>query len=375
MTGAARLRAFVVSLAFASLPSIAHAMPPFAQAYGVSCQLCHTQVPALNSYGRYVQRTGYASLDPHTLRRAFPIWVGESVNLDSTDGTNPNKLIAGNVAIHAVGFLGDDVSYHLHTWITQNNQAGGVDTLWLAYNNLLHRNAHLYVGKIESPGPSAFSQWMDLSAFATPEITVGEHAYQLDANRWGAKLNYVRNAIDLEAGWFGSGEDLGGVSNFTNAIDKTFQWQAAYQPPTQPWGIGYVGARGSWPLSDGTMDQYVAAMLYAQRDPLRGFPGMLAMYQTAHDANAAPGVGPASSHAASFEVYEPFLRDDRAMLSLRKELTNDGLGTYQQSGIVDLSYRLGPFLRFYAEGAMAQNSTPSWRYMLWWTTPVRGTMP
>ena len=34
----------------------AQAMPPFAQAYGVSCSLCHTQVPALNAYGRYIQR-------------------------------------------------------------------------------------------------------------------------------------------------------------------------------------------------------------------------------------------------------------------------------------------------------------------------------
>ena len=54
----------------------AQAMPPFAQAYGVSCSLCHTQVPGLNAYGRYVQRTGYASLDPNVLRRALPVWIG-----------------------------------------------------------------------------------------------------------------------------------------------------------------------------------------------------------------------------------------------------------------------------------------------------------
>ncbi len=372
----ATIARFLTAVAFVlALPVAARAMPPFAQAYGVNCSLCHTQVPALNSYGRYVQRTGYASLDPHVLRHAFPFWVGESANLDSTDSVNPNKITLGNLAIHAVGFLGDDVSYHLHTWITQDNQPGGVDTLWLAYNNLLHRDGHLMVGKIESPGPSAFSQWMDLSAFTTPEITVGEHAYELDANRWGAKLNYVHKALELDAGWLGSGEDLGGVSQFSNSIDKTFLWQALYAPPTQPWGVGYVGSRGSWPLSDGNFDQYYSTMFYAQRDPLNGFPGFLIMYQVANDGNAAPGVGPATSHASTFELMEPFMHDQRAMLSLRKEMTNDGLGTYQQTGVVDLSYRLGPYLRFYAESGMAQNQTPSWRYMLWWTTPLRGPIP
>ncbi|HEX5275496.1 MAG TPA: hypothetical protein VFW34_09505 [Candidatus Rubrimentiphilum sp.] len=43
----------------------ADAMPPFAQAYGVDCNTCHTMVPALNSYGRYIQRTGFAALDSH----------------------------------------------------------------------------------------------------------------------------------------------------------------------------------------------------------------------------------------------------------------------------------------------------------------------
>lgn len=368
-----RTGGFLIVIA-AMLSPAARAMPPFAQAYGVSCQLCHTQVPALNAYGRYVQRTGYASLDPHALRRSFPFWIGESANLDSTDGTNPNKIVVGNVAIHGVGYIGDDITYHMHTWITQNNQPGGVDTLWLAYNNLLHRDGHLFVGKIESPGPSAYSQWMDLSPFSTPENTVGEHVYQLDANRWGAKFNYTRKAWSLNAAWLGSGEDLGGVSNFSNTIDKTFLWQVEYAPAVQPWVFGYVGSRGSWPLSDGTFDQYASTLFYAQRDPLRGFPGFLAQYQVGHDANAGPGFGGATSRGTTIELMEPFLRD-RFMLSLRKEYTDDGLGTTLQSGAVDLSYRLGPYLRLYAESGMAQNSTPSWRYMLWWTTPLRGTMP
>ncbi|MBV9438853.1 MAG: hypothetical protein JOZ24_02555, partial [Candidatus Eremiobacteraeota bacterium] len=35
----------------------ADALPTFAQAYGVDCSACHTSIPALNAYGRYVQST------------------------------------------------------------------------------------------------------------------------------------------------------------------------------------------------------------------------------------------------------------------------------------------------------------------------------
>ncbi len=45
----------------------AQAMPNFAQAYGIPCSYCHIQIPALNAYGRWVQRTGYAGLNPHVL--------------------------------------------------------------------------------------------------------------------------------------------------------------------------------------------------------------------------------------------------------------------------------------------------------------------
>ena len=49
----------------------ARAMPNFAQAYGIKCSECHIQIPALNAYGRYVQRTGFAALNPHVLRRSL----------------------------------------------------------------------------------------------------------------------------------------------------------------------------------------------------------------------------------------------------------------------------------------------------------------
>jgi len=53
----------------------AMATPVFAQAYGLGCTACHTQMPELNAFGRYVQRTGYAALNPKALQHAVPVFL------------------------------------------------------------------------------------------------------------------------------------------------------------------------------------------------------------------------------------------------------------------------------------------------------------
>lgn len=363
------------TLAFVALGmTAARAMPPFAQAYGVDCNTCHTQVPMLNAYGRYVQRTGYASLDPHVLRRAFPVWVGEQVNYDSSSGNY--KPQAGNVALHAVGAIGNDFTYHAQQWIWANNGAGDVDTLWVAYNNLLHRDGHLFVGKIESPGPSGYSMWTDIQPFSTPEMVTGEHTYELDANRWGAKLNYIHNNLDAEAGWLGNADGWSGASDFINT-EKTFVYKVAYANATNPFEIGYLGSNGTVAVSTG-IDQYSSYGGYAQRDPVGPVPGFLVLYLRGSDSNPGadgngnqlPGTHP---DGLTTEVYQSFF-NQRLLLAARKEWQNDGLGNGTQSGVVDMSYRFAKYLRAYTEVYMTQNATPAWRYYLWWTVPVTRTV-
>src|SRR5579862_9420824 len=343
----------------------ADAMPPFAQAYGVKCNVCHTQVPALNTYGRYVQRTGYASLDPHVLTRALPIWVGEAATYDTGSGTYKTQI--GNLAVHAVGPIGDDITYHFQQWIIDGDQAGNVDTIWFAYNNLLHRDGHLFAGLIEAPAPSPFSQWMDLSGFASAEMVVGEHAFALDGNRWGAKFNYVRGALDVEAGWLYNDNGWSGSSAFINT-DKTFQYRVAYADPQKPLEGGIYGSRGSVPLAEGGFDQYWSLSSYVQRDPVKGLPGVFMVYQIGLDGNPAYNLGSAGSNAATIELYQPLL--DHGVFSVRKEWTNDGLGNLVQSGVLDFNYQIARYLHAYVEESFASHTQPQWRYMLWWTTPV-----
>ncbi len=367
--------ALIAAALMLATSTAASAMPPFAQAYGMKCEVCHIQVPALNSFGRYIQRTGYAELDAHTLHRSPPFWIGEAATYshNSQDSSSP-RIELGNLALHAAGALDANTTFHLQQWIVQNGQPGGIDTAWFTFNNLFHRNGHLFVGKMPGTTASPLSQWFDIASFATPELTVGEHVYQNDGNRWGSKFIFVKNSLDAEVGYFAADGDLSGIGKYSQDVEKTFQWRLAHANPVQPLEYGIMGARGSFPLAEGGFDQYSSFTPYVQRDPVGRFPGIFAMYQMGVDGNAGQDalgnpLGAARSNAATIELYEPI--GDKALIAFRKEFQNDGLGTRTQSGNIDFTYHFAPYLHLYLESAMAQNATPTWNYMLWWTMPLQ----
>ncbi len=390
---AARVRFAVTAIGIAAfsvaLTASASAMPMFAKAYGLKCSACHTMVPALNAYGRYVQRTGYASLRRDVLDTTSPVWLGEQFNGDSTGGVSANSptftTSFGNAAIHAAGYVAPDVTYHVQQWLLQNDQTGGsLDTLWFTYNNLFHRDGHLFLGKLESPGPSPFSQWFDLSPLQTPEILVGEHQYQTDGNRWGTKVTYVRGPLDAEAGWLLGSANIIGASDFSPApgTDKTFQWKLARARGDQPLEYGAYGTLGSFIVSTGAADHYTTFAGYVQEDPsASGLPGVLLTYQVGNDSNPGLDVlgnqlGRANSHAYSAEIYEP-LFNNGAVLGVRSDLTDDGLGTTTHFGNIDLAFQLPhlPHFHAYVEAGLSGHSSnpsggPDYRWTLWWTTPL-----
>ena len=373
IVGAAFAVAFVIESARPT-----EAMPPFAQAYGINCEVCHASIPALNDYGRYVQRTGYASLDAGTMHGVNPFWVQEAGTWDTQNATYPHKIIFGNLNVQAAAYIGSDLTLHAQQWVVNGNEPGFTDTLWLTYNNLLHRDGHLTVGKLEVPAPSPFSMWFELSGFAPPSMTVGEHVYELSTNRWGAKLGYVRPGYLVEAGYTGPGGNPNNAFSFTPTTDKTFQYRAAYARPDKPFEAGLYGAAGSWPLSDGTFDHYASYTPYVEMDPQHGIPGLFAMYASNHDANAGPGFGPVSSHGYTLDLFEPFL-ENRIMLGTRYEGTFDGFGTNIHYGYVDLGVMLARrvsggnahALMLNGEVNMVSGTTaPGWRAQLQYNTTI-----
>jgi hypothetical protein len=376
LAGAFSLAAAVLVLSRAP----AAAMPNFAQAYGVDCSQCHTTVPTLNAYGRFVQRSQYAYLDAQVMKKAFPGWVGYQANYDSqAPAPDTHKTIFGNVAVHADGLADDNWSYHVQQWLESDNQGGGLDTMWLSYNNLFKHNGYIELGKLEVPAPSPYSMWFEIAPFATPEMTVGEHTYQLDANRWGAKVGYLHEPVNVEVAYVGSDADLNGATDYVPGNGKSLQYRAALLRPKNPLEVGVYGAAGTFPISDGLTDRFSAIAGYVQRDPTRGVPGVLLVYQSTHDNYPFAGAtAPATGHGYTIDVYQPIIKND-VVIGFRREMTDDGLGNVTHYGNIDLTVQLAKYLRLYTEVGLSGSNpgngvdrigTPAWRAYVWWTMPV-----
>jgi hypothetical protein len=371
---------------FLVTPRATQAMPEFAQATGLQCGACHTVVPLLNAFGRAVQNSGYSVLDRHDLAKTFPIWIDESLQFDSTAGagTGTPRYDFGNLALHGIGYAAPDVTYHVQQWFVQGSESGGLDTAWVAYHHVFSPDAHLFVGKILNPAPSIYSQDSDLDGPSASSTVVGEHAWgDTYNNRWGSKLAYVGHSLDVEAGYYLSGDDLNGLTDFTPG-DKTFQWKVANARPHSPIEIGAFGSAGSIPVSTG-LDRYGSIAGYAMVDPGKnGRPGFFAVYQSEHDGN--PGMDPngnpypaANTRGFSGEIFEPAFHGN-LLLTYRHDFNDAGItGGPVNGNALNAAFNVPGFrfLHGYLEANLGGNSNlygasggPTWKGMLWLSVPV-----
>ncbi|HVA38229.1 MAG TPA: hypothetical protein VNJ51_11530 [Candidatus Dormibacteraeota bacterium] len=387
------------------------AMPPFAQALGVNCDTCHTMVPMLNAYGRYVQSTAYSAIDHDQLVKEFPAWIDYSVESDYGPGAGAGTGVArnsfGNLSIHALGYLSPDITYHFQDWLISGDSTANVlDTFWVSYNKLFQRQGHLFVGLLEAPAPSVYSMSMDLDGPGASSTLVGEHDWSYTiGNRWGTKLAYIHNWLNLEGGYLLSDDpnfhgltDFGGAYGSANCpngneycyfdnsnTEKTFAWKAAYASPKKPVEAGLFGSFGTIQVSTGT-DQYNSVAAYVQVDPGKHYvPGVLAIYQTGHDSN--PGVSSISgnvmpatdSTGSSFELFEPIFRGN-AVVSLRHDFNGNNYdGQMFNGNYLNVGFNI-PGVRYlhgYVEALMGGASelagdtgAPTFKSMLWLALPV-----
>lgn len=381
----------IAAAAFCARP--AQALPNFAEAYGVQCSTCHTAVPQLNAYGRYVQRTGYAALSRDVIKNKIPVSVQESPNFDTSSGSG--HIEAGNTAVHFGGYITPSITAHIHQWLAKDGETGGLDTFQFAYN--FKDDLHLFAGKLSAlPVPGPFSNGAALSAYAPAELQVGEHIYQGDMMRWGASLSYVGSKVYTQVAWFGSNTDWDGASDYTADTDKTFQWIAAYADPGKPVEAGLFGSVGALPLAEGGIDHYNTVAAYVQRDPGPKYvPGVFAVYQLGNDGNpgnpdmaamtagrrAALHLRPfdamnagAAAHSRAFTIegYEPLFHGN-VIVALRKEMSDDGLGAVTNTASVDIGITPIPayqYLHLYFEGATRPGMGPAWKGMAWWQVPL-----
>jgi mono/diheme cytochrome c family protein len=161
--------------------------------------------------------------------------------------------------------------------------------------------------------------------------------------------------------------------------------------------VGVYGAVGTYILSNGyvqPIDRYNAVGIYAQRDPVKSFPGVLVFYQQTNDSNIGPGAAAAhlnqsaTSRAFALEFDEPLFKGN-VMLGIRPVEYLSGLQAskagfdvlttaHPHFGAFDIVARdpkFSPYLYLTLESAVAaaSNATfgqPAWRAGLKYAGPL-----
>jgi hypothetical protein len=385
------------------------ATPVFAQAYGLGCTACHTQMPILNAFGRYVQRTGYAALDYKTLRHAIPVFAFDIGSGYTAQSGQPTSAYRVNGPLHttlaqADGAFGPDVTYKVEQLVVAGGQTGFLDETWVAYHNILDHHGHLFVGKLAEINLDEYAAGVldDANNQVLPNVAVGAHDYALDYNsgRWGAKFNYVGTKTAVEVEYLGNATEassFGDAYDFSRASDKTLQWRVAYADPAKPWEVGVFGESGAIGISGSSLlpgrvqvDNYNVITPYINKDPRPGSPGFRFEYATATDSN--PGytmrgvAGPlqqAGSTPSSWLVgsaYQMVLHD-HGMVNVTTYHTNQTLAETGFTGLVHptgpatgvgpgFSYAVDPFVRFYTSMYVAQGQRPAYSITMWISPPL-----
>lgn len=220
-----RVLGLTMAIFFAGLfvaPKSALAIPVFANGQGgVNCGLCHTAVPYLNSYGRYVLMTNFSrGFNKHIQmmqNRSLPAALEVTGN-----ASNPSDLMLPSVYSALVqflsgGFVGSDVSYFASLpVVTGGYPANSVDQVWGAYNGFSQGNGSLQIGRFPTP---IFAPWtsqsLSLSGYGVATLPVGLNASTLADHRWGASYAQLGHL-----GWIGNVSYLNGTGPLERAFSN-----------------------------------------------------------------------------------------------------------------------------------------------------------
>jgi hypothetical protein len=385
----------------------AMATPVFAQSYGLACTACHTQMPLLNAFGRYVQRTGYAALNRKTLKHAVPVFLFDiGTGYAHQSGDPSTDTITGpfhTTLLQANSYLAPDVTYKIEQLLVVGGNAGFLEQGWIAYHNFLNHDGHLFLGKIPGVDLDEFGSGVLNEVTAAdrslPDVAVGVHDYGLDYGngRWGAKFNFVRGKTFVEVAYLGNPTYAGSFADaydYSRSANRALQWRVAYADPAKPYEIGVFGENGAlgftgFELLPGIhVDNFNVVTPYISKDPRPGSPGFRVEYATATDSNpgyvAAPlgPAQPAGSTTSSWilgSVYQMVLHD-HGMVNVTYYHTNQALSPIGFTGLVQptgpqtgggpgFSYAINPYSRIYTSIYVAQNQHPAFNVAAWFTPP------
>ncbi len=349
------------------------AIPVFANGQGgVSCSLCHTTVPQLNRYGRYVLMTNFSrGLNKHLQmmqNRSMPVALEMTANASSQPAPMLPRVYSALVQFLSGGYLGSDVSYFASVPVeTSGFPADAVDQVWAAYNGFSHGNGSLQIGKFPTPMFAPWiSQTLSLSGYALGALPVGLNGAATADNRWGASYTQT-----MHLGLIGNVSYLGGTGPIERAFDTAGEgtaWTGSlqYLSPESRWSGGVAALIGSNPMPSGINDRYAREMALASYGADRY--EITAMGSIGQDGSPNGEASPtAHSSGISLEtIYGvlPWLH-----LDARYEHTDDGLGTATTNYISDVAFSLRPNVIVTVENDSSVGKKATLNYQVLWAGP------
>ncbi len=134
---AVRSRTFAVAAFLGCLllarPTRADAIPYFAHEYGFSCQVCHSVIPQLTTFGETFEARGFA-IPGARRQRVFPIAL--KLNLADTsepDSSGLPKATLDEVELFVAGRIGSRGNYFVEQYAVDGGRPGSTRDAWLAY--------------------------------------------------------------------------------------------------------------------------------------------------------------------------------------------------------------------------------------------------
>ncbi|MDQ8154206.1 MAG: hypothetical protein P3B98_06040 [Gemmatimonadota bacterium] len=210
----ARCAALVIAVSL--WPSTAHAIPPFARKYGVSCSMCHQPVPRLTPFGENFAANGFemavgeaprdtiATGDPLLrLPRTLPLGVrvemyqrllaDRAAGEATFDQQNPwiVKLLSG-------GQIADKVSYYMYFLATERGEVAGLEDAYVQFTDLGGSGVNLLMGQFQVSDP-LFKRELRLSYedYQPYRVRVGKTRADLTYDRGMMAMWSPREGTDL----------------------------------------------------------------------------------------------------------------------------------------------------------------------------------
>ncbi len=354
------------------MPNAALAIPVLANGQGgVTCGLCHTAVPNLNAYGRYVLMTNFSrGLNKHLQmmqNKNLPLSLEATANVSNPPDPMLPGITSSIVQFLSAGFIGPNVSYFASVPVVSGGfPASPIDQFWFSYNGLSKGNGSLQIGKFPTP---IFAPWtsqpLSLSGFALAGLQVGSTNSSRADHRWGASYTQFGHL-----GWIGTVSYVTGAGPIERAYASAGEGTAVtgsvqYLSPESKWSGGIAALSGSFPLQAGISDRYTRAAALASYNG--GIYELTAMGILGYDNQPNPGASPADSRGVSLDAtYAP---QSWLHFDLRYEHTDDGLGTSAVNYIFASSFSVRPNVVFSVENLAHAGAKPTQSYQLLWAGP------